>query len=77
MTIPVKGVGGDWIIKLPAQNYMHVPEHEFAMMQLASMIGMEAILAHSFVDFNLHIPANAILLLQFLRLIDHDIKITF
>ena len=40
MTIPAKGVGGDWIIKLPAQNYMHVPENEFAMMQLASMIGI-------------------------------------
>ncbi len=40
LTIPAKGVGGDWIIKLPAQNYMHVPENEFAMMQLASMIGI-------------------------------------
>lgn len=40
LTIPAKGVGGDWIIKLPTQNYMHVPENEFAMMQLASMIGI-------------------------------------
>lgn len=40
MTIPAKGVGGDWIIKLPAQNYMHVPENECAMMQLAAMVGI-------------------------------------
>jgi serine/threonine-protein kinase HipA len=40
MTIPAKGVGGDWIIKLPAQNYMYVPENECAMMQLAAMIGI-------------------------------------
>jgi len=33
-------VGGDWIIKLPAQNYAHVPENEFAMMHLASEIGI-------------------------------------
>jgi serine/threonine-protein kinase HipA len=40
LTIPVKGVGGDWIIKLPAQNYAHVPENEFAMMQLAGIMGI-------------------------------------
>jgi serine/threonine-protein kinase HipA len=40
LTIPARGVGGDWIIKLPAQNYMHVPENEFAMMRLASIIGI-------------------------------------
>jgi serine/threonine-protein kinase HipA len=40
LTIPVTGVGGDWIIKLPAQNYANVPENEFAMMQLAGSIGI-------------------------------------
>jgi serine/threonine-protein kinase HipA len=40
LTIPAGGVGGDWIIKLPAQNYLHVPENEFAMMQLAAAIGI-------------------------------------
>ena len=40
LTIPTNGVGGDWIIKLPAQNYPHVPENEFAMMHLASEIGI-------------------------------------
>lgn len=40
LTIPAHGVGGDWIVKLPAQNYAHVPENEYAMMQLASAIGI-------------------------------------
>lgn len=39
LTIPTHGVGGDWIIKLPAQNYTNVPENEYAMMQLAQTIG--------------------------------------
>lgn len=39
-TIPANGVGGDWIVKLPAQNYAHVPENEFAMMHLAGEIGI-------------------------------------
>lgn len=40
LTIPANGVGGDWIIKLPAQNYTHVPENEYAMMHLAGEIGI-------------------------------------
>jgi serine/threonine-protein kinase HipA len=33
-------MGGAWIVKLPAQNYAHVPENEFAVMDLASRIGI-------------------------------------
>lgn len=40
LTIPASGMGGDWIVKLPAQNYAHVPENEFAIMDLASRIGI-------------------------------------
>lgn len=40
LTIPVSGVGGNWIIKLPAQNYANVPENEFAIMHLAGSIGI-------------------------------------
>ena len=40
LTIPAHGVGGDWIVKLPAQNYANVPENEYAMMQLAQAIGI-------------------------------------
>lgn len=40
LTIPAHGVGGDWIVKLPAQNYANVPENEYAMMRLAQAIGI-------------------------------------
>ena len=40
LAIPANGIGGDWIIKLPAQNYPHVPENEYAMMSLAARIGI-------------------------------------
>lgn len=40
LTIPASGMGGDWIVKLPAQNYAHVPENEFSIMDLAARIGI-------------------------------------
>lgn len=41
LTIPVEGVGGSWIVKLPSQQFTGVPENEFSMMTIAGMIGME------------------------------------
>lgn len=41
LAIPAKGVGGSWIVKLPAQGYDAVPENEFSMMTLASLCGMD------------------------------------
>ncbi|MCF6257138.1 MAG: type II toxin-antitoxin system HipA family toxin [Gammaproteobacteria bacterium] len=41
LTIPASGVGGDWIIKLPAQNFNSVPENEWSMLELAREIGIE------------------------------------
>lgn len=41
LTIPVNGVGGSWIVKLPSDRYEGVPENEFAMMSLARLIGIE------------------------------------
>ncbi|HEY4075382.1 MAG TPA: type II toxin-antitoxin system HipA family toxin [Rhizomicrobium sp.] len=41
LTIPAEGVGGSWIVKLPSQQFRGVPENEFAMMTLASRLGME------------------------------------
>jgi serine/threonine-protein kinase HipA len=41
MTIPVTGVGGDWIIKLPSTRFAGVSANEFAMMTMARMIGMD------------------------------------
>ncbi|WP_083848597.1 HipA domain-containing protein [Thiorhodovibrio frisius] len=40
LTIPASGVGGDWIVKLPARDYGGVPENEFSMMTLARQIGL-------------------------------------
>lgn len=40
LTIPTSGVGGDWILKLPAQNFANVPENEWSMMHLAGEVGI-------------------------------------
>ena len=41
LTIPARGVGGSWIVKLPSREFEGVPENEFAMMTLARMIGVD------------------------------------
>ena len=41
LTIPARGVGGSWIVKLPSRAFEGVPENEYAMMTLARMIGMD------------------------------------
>ena len=41
LTIPVNGVGGSWIVKLPSGTFKGVPENEFSMMELARQIGMD------------------------------------
>ncbi len=41
LTIPAKGVGGSWIVKLPSREFEQVPENEHAMMTLARMIGID------------------------------------
>ena len=41
LTIPAKGVGGSWIVKLPSRQFALVPENEFSMMTLARLIGMD------------------------------------
>jgi serine/threonine-protein kinase HipA len=40
LTIPAKGVGGSWIVKLPSERYSGVPRNEYSMMSLASKLGM-------------------------------------
>lgn len=40
LAIPVSGIGGDWIIKLPSFPYDNVPENEWTMMWLARKIGI-------------------------------------
>lgn len=41
LTIPARGVGGFWIVKLPSAHYPAVPQNEFAMMTLAKAAGMD------------------------------------
>lgn len=40
LTIPAKGIGGGWIVKLPSDKYEGVPENEYSMMSLARVLGM-------------------------------------
>lgn len=41
LTIPAKGIGGSWVVKLPSREFTGVPENEFSMMTLARLIGMD------------------------------------
>ena len=41
LTIPARGVGGDWILKLPSLHYAGVPENEYSVMRLAAHAGIE------------------------------------
>ena len=40
-TIPVHGVGGSWIVKMPSPAFPGLPEQEHAMMRLAGLAGIE------------------------------------
>lgn len=41
LTVPARGMGGDWILKLPSASYAGMPENEYSMMKMASMVGIE------------------------------------
>ena len=41
LTIPAHGLGGSWIVKLPSERYLGVPENEHAMLELARRVGIE------------------------------------
>ena len=41
LTIPVQGIGGSWIVKLPSLRFNAVSENEFVMLELARAIGIE------------------------------------
>ena len=40
LTIPARGIGGSWIIKLPSNQFQAVPENEFVMLELARAVGI-------------------------------------
>ena len=41
LTIPARGIGGSWIVKLPSREFEGVPENEFSMMTLARLVGID------------------------------------
>lgn len=41
LAIPLDGVGGRWIIKLPHSLFPEVPENEYSMMELARKVGID------------------------------------
>lgn len=41
VSIPMTGVGGSWIVKLPTNAYARLPENEYAVMRLAASIGLD------------------------------------
>ncbi|MCY4672343.1 MAG: type II toxin-antitoxin system HipA family toxin [Bacteroidetes bacterium] len=41
LTIPVQGVGGDQIVKLPSRQFGALPENEYSMMELARDVGID------------------------------------
>jgi HipA-like protein len=41
LTVPIAGIGGDWIVKLPSPRFDAVPENEYAMMTLAQAVGLD------------------------------------
>ncbi|HEY4255034.1 MAG TPA: type II toxin-antitoxin system HipA family toxin [Chlamydiales bacterium] len=41
LVIPVNGVGGNWIVKLPHSTFRGVPENEYTMMELARRVGID------------------------------------
>ena len=51
LTIPARGMGGSWIVKLPSREFEGVPENEYSMMTLARQIGMD-VPATELVDIN-------------------------
>jgi serine/threonine-protein kinase HipA len=40
LTVPVGGIGGSWIVKLPSARFSAVPENEFVMLELARRVGI-------------------------------------
>ncbi len=39
-TVPANGAGGSWIVKLPSERHLQVPETEYSMLTLARQVGI-------------------------------------
>lgn len=51
LTIPIDGLGGSWIVKLPSARFQGVPENEFSMMSIARRMGLD-VPPHRLIDPN-------------------------
>jgi serine/threonine-protein kinase HipA len=51
LMIPVHGLGGDWILKMPSATYARVPENEDAMLRFAAAAGID-VPEHHLVDLS-------------------------
>ena len=40
LAIPLEGIGGHWIVKLPTNAFSRLPENEYTIMQLAALTGL-------------------------------------
>ena len=40
LTIPARGIGGDWIVKLPSTRYERLCENEYSVMSMAHRVGI-------------------------------------
>jgi O-antigen ligase len=63
------GVVRSWKFVLRAQNDLTAKRSNRTSFVLGGVLGLVAILVHSFFDFNMHIPANAILAVVLLALV--------
>jgi O-antigen ligase len=63
------GVLRSWKYVQRAQNDLSIKRSNRSAFVLGGCLGLLAILVHSFVDFNLHVPANAILAVTLLALV--------
>ena len=41
LTVPARGMGGDWIVKCPSMRYAGVTENEYCSMRLAAAVGID------------------------------------
>lgn len=41
LTVPARGMGGDWIVKCPSMHYPGVTENEYSSMRLAAAVGID------------------------------------
>ena len=41
LTVPTSGLDGEWIVKFPSSTFQALPQNEFAMLRLASMVGID------------------------------------